>query len=113
MLDNSSHGLYPKQCGRDGKGLLLRLLEIVGSVRMKKQERLRKGDATSHLLSQILTLAGIAPEGLCPGGCLALWSIPAECLAFLPQGHTGWDTAVTQCLDVWTWFQAEDLLRCP
>lgn len=38
--------------GRDGKGLLPRLLETVGSVRMERQERLRKGDATSQLLSQ-------------------------------------------------------------
>lgn len=68
VLSNNRHGLCPKQCGRDGKGLLPRLLEIVGSVRMKKQERLRKGDATSHLLSQILTLAGTAPRGCAQEG---------------------------------------------
>lgn len=110
MLDKNRHALVPKQCGRDGKGLLPRLLEIVGSVRMKRQERLGKGDSRSHLLSQILSLAGIAPKGLCPRGCLALWGVPTVCLAFLPQGHTGWDTEVTQCLDVCTCFQAEDLL---
>lgn len=66
MLDKNRHALFPKQYGRDGKGLLPRLLEVLGSVRMKRQERLRKGDATSYLLSQILTLAGTAPKGLCP-----------------------------------------------
>lgn len=55
----------------------------------------------------------LLPRGSAPGGRLALRGVPAECLAFLPQGHIGWDAEVTQCLDVWTLFQAEDLLCCP
>lgn len=45
------------------------------------------------------------------GGCLALQGVPAERLASPPRGHVVWDTEVTQCLDVRTLFQAEDLLR--
>lgn len=46
------------------------------------------------------------------GGCLALQGVPAERLASPPRGHIVWDTEVTQCLDVRTLFEAEDLLRC-
>lgn len=46
------------------------------------------------------------PGGVWPGG------VPAQRLPFLPGGHAGRDAEVTQCLDVWTGFQAEGLLCC-
>lgn len=103
MLDKNRHTLFPKQRGRDGKGLLPRLLETVGSVRMKRQERLRKGDATSHLVSQILPLAGTAPKGLCPRRVSGIAGCPSWVSGFSPS-RTHWlgscSDSVFGCLDI-------------
>lgn len=68
MLDKNRHALFPKQCGRDGKVLLPRLLEIVGSVRMKRQERLGKADTNPTSCHRSSLWLALLPRGSAPGG---------------------------------------------
>jgi len=66
--------------------MLPRLLEPLGSMRMKRQEtEIEKGEVTSCLLSRDPCSEWHCFEvTLTRGGCLALQGVPAERLAFLP-----------------------------